>query len=132
MTTMLDRLFGALAVITLSMTFTGTTNLEGDGVLIDWRAPSFSGLEASLRTCQVIAIPGRACFQHRTNMQHAYDAATDCFSGQVEFAACNKIKKALAADTDAFFRAIEYADLRGGLANPNTAISGNSATTTRA
>ena len=28
MMTMLDRLFGALAVITLSMTFTGTTNLE--------------------------------------------------------------------------------------------------------
>ena len=127
MMTMLDRLFGALAVITLSMTFTGTTNLEDDGASIDWRAPSFSGLEARLRTCQVVAIPGRACFQYRTSMQHAYDAATDCFSGRVEFAACDKIKKALAADTDAFFRAIEYADLRprqvGGFRGQNPWIS---------
>jgi len=127
MMTMLDRLFGALAVITLSMTFTGTTNLEDDGASIDWRAPSFSGMEARLRTCQVVAIPGRACFQYRTNMQHAYDAATDCFSGRVEFAACDKIKKALAANTDAFFRAIEYADLRprqvGGFRGQNPWIS---------
>ena len=127
MMTMLDRLFGALAVITLPMTFTGTTNLEGDGVFVDWRAPSFSGLEARLQTCQATTIPDRACLRYRTDMQHAYDAATDCFFGRAEFAACDKIKKAIAADTDAFFRAIEYADLRprqvGGIRGQNPWIS---------
>ena len=112
MTTMLDRLFGALAVVTLPLTFTGTTNVQGDASPIDWRAPSFAELEAKLRTCREPATLNRACFSYRTDIQHAYDAGIDCFSGRVEFGACDKIKKALAADTDAFFRAIEYADLR--------------------
>ena len=111
MMTMLDRLFGALAVVTLPLTFTGTTNVQGDVSPIDWRAPSFAELEVKLRTCRETATLDRACFLYRTDIQHAYDAGIDCFSGRVELGACDRIKKALAAETDSFFRAIEYADL---------------------
>ena len=124
---MLDRLFGALAVVTLPLTFTGTTNVQGDASPIDWRAPSFAELEAKLRTCRETATLDRACFSYRTDAQHAYDAGIDCFSSRVEIGACDKIKKALAAETDAFFRTIEYADLRprqvGGLRGNNPWIS---------
>ena len=127
MMTMLDRLFGALAVITLPMTFTGTTDVQGDVSPIDWRAPSFAELEVKLRTCRETATLDRACFLYRTDIQHAYDAGIDCFSSRVELGACDKIKKALAAETDSFFRAIEYADLRprqvGGFRERNPWIS---------
>ena len=127
MMTMLDRLFGALAVVTLPLTFTGTTNVQGDVSPIDWRAPSFAELEVKLRTCRETATLDRACFLYRTDIQHAYDAGIDCFSSRVELGACDRIKKALAAETDSFFRAIEYADLRprqvGGFREQNPWIS---------
>lgn len=126
MMTMLDRLFGALAVVTLPLTFTGTTNVQGDVSPIDWRAPSFAELEVKLRTCRETATLDRACFLYRTDIQHAYDAGIDCLSSRVELGACDKIKRALAAETDSFFRAIEYADLRprqvGGFREQNAWI----------